>query len=149
MQTTARCAPALWLLASLICCSCSTFDKDWDAAAGLKAENPTDITGRWQGNWQSDASNHSGDLRCLVTRQGKSSYHARYAATYWNALHFEYEMNLTAERRGDWMHFEGQADLGPMAGGIYHYEGNANDSSYFATYKSLVDHGKFTMKRPR
>src|SRR5258708_6425094 len=105
-------------------CGCSSFDHDWNAAAGIKPQTPTDMTGRWQGEWISDANAHSGGLRCLITRGEKNTYHARYAATYGGIFHFNYEMDLTAEKQMEWIRFEGQADLGSMAGGIYHYDGH-------------------------
>ena len=140
------------LLALLICgffvVGCSTFDHDWDAAAGVRPVSQSDISGRWQGTWSSNANSHSGDLRCLITRTDDKTFHARYAATYASILHFNYEMDLTAEREGEFMRFAGQADLGAMAGGIYHYEGHANATDFFANYKSDGDYGRFVMKRP-
>ena len=74
--------------------------------------------------------------------------HARYLATFGGIFHFKYEMNLNASLLQDWVHFQGSADLGAMAGGLYTYEGDANSEKFFATYKSESDHGQFNMKRP-
>jgi len=127
---------------------CSAFDRDWDAAAKVQPSSPTDITGRWQGTWKSDASGHDGGLRCLITRIDPRTYHARYAATYGGIFHFGYEMDLIATPEQDWIKFEGQADLGSMAGGVYHYEGHANAEKFYATYHCDKDHGRFDMNRP-
>lgn len=144
-----RLACTLIILACVALASgCSPFEHDWNAAAGAKPADATDITGRWQGTWTSEASGHSGGLRCLITRIDTKTYHARYAATFWSIFHFGYEMDLTAERQVDWVHFQGEADLGAMAGGLYHYDGHANAESYSATYRSSQDHGNFVMKRP-
>ncbi len=134
----------VFLLSSLS--GCSTFDRDW--AKAPEPANPLDIQGRWQGTWQSNVGEHNGNLRCIITAATPSAVHVRYAATYGGIFHFEYEMDMTCQRRGQWVHFEGQADLGGLAGGIYHYAGDANASDYFATYRSDSDHGRFTMKRP-
>ena len=40
------------------------------------------------------------------------------------------------------------ADLGKMAGAVYHYEGNPNSSDFESTYHSDYDHGTFNMTRP-
>ncbi|HWE03453.1 MAG TPA: hypothetical protein VG326_13695 [Tepidisphaeraceae bacterium] len=128
---------------------CSSFDRDWNAAAGVAPANPVDITGRWQGTWASSVGTHHGDLRCLITRTDAVTYHARYAATYGGIFHFEYEIPLVGEREGEWIHFEGDADLGALAGGVYHHEGHANSTDLFATYRSSDDNGRYTMKRPR
>ena len=38
------------------------------------------------------------------------------------------------------------ADLGPLAGGIYHYQGEAGELEFVCTYKCKYDHGIFRMK---
>jgi hypothetical protein len=140
----------LWIIctAFFLLSGCSTFDRDWHDAAGATPVNPVDITGRWQGTWESTVGTHHGDLRCIVTRTDATNYRARYAATYAGFLHFEYEIALTGQREGEWIRFEGQADLGGMAGGVYSHEGHANATDFFATYKSSEDSGRYTMKRP-
>ena len=150
-----RSSPAAYPTWQLVLCiaalcigGCSSFDRDYDAAATTRPVGPTDITGRWHGIWQSDASGHNGDLRCLVTRLNRNVYHARYAAVFLSIFHFEYEMNLTAAQQGQWVQFNGDADLGAMAGGVYHYEGHADSIGFFATYQCTGDRGRFTLKRP-
>jgi hypothetical protein len=140
--------PALLIVCLALVTGCSSFDRDWNAAASFKPASATDITGRWEGTWQSDVDNHSGGLRGLITQTGKDTYHARYAATYGGILHFNYEMDLTGQQTFDWITFQGSADLGALAGGTYHYEGHATSERFFATYRSADDHGEFNMKRP-
>ena len=141
------CVAVIFASLSLLC-GCSTFEHDWEAAASAKPIGRADMTGRWQGTWASEADTHTGGLRCLITRLDDTTYHARYAATFWGIFHFSYEMDLTAKQLPDHVIFEGEADLGAMAGGVYHYEGHADAENYEATYRCSVDHGKFTMKRP-
>jgi hypothetical protein len=57
-------------------------------------------------------------------------------------------MDLVAEKQPEWVKFEGSADLGSLAGGMYHYEGHANSDTFYVTYRSSEDHGQFNMKRP-
>jgi hypothetical protein len=149
MTATHRRLGSLTICAALLLiCGCSTFDRDWLAAAGTTPANAVDIAGRWQGTWASNVGTHNGDLRCIITRVDQTNYRARYAATYAGILHFEYEIPLVGEREGEWIRFEGEADLSWMAGGIYHHEGHANSTDFFATYKSNEDNGRYTMKRP-
>lgn len=144
-----RCNPLVVFSGIALLCGCSSFDRDWKVnSAEWRLAAHTDITGPWQGTWQSDASGHSGDLRCLITRTGDTTYHARFAATYWKLFHFGYEMDLTADPHLDQLHFEGQSDLGWLAGGKYQYDGHANSTDLYCTYQSSYDHGHFTMKRP-
>ncbi|HET6252219.1 MAG TPA: hypothetical protein VFE47_31325 [Tepidisphaeraceae bacterium] len=127
---------------------CSSFDHDWDAAASAKPVGPTDMTGRWEGTWASDTDGHTGGLRCLITQTGTRTYHARYAATYGGMFHFNYEMDLEADPKFDWVTFTGSADLGALAGGEYHYEGRADSEKFYARYTSDADRGQFNMTRP-
>ena len=79
-------------------CGCSPFDRDWKSAVDTwKVTDATDITGPWEGTWQSEVGSHSGALRCLITKTGDYEYHARFAATYWKIFHFGYDVNLSAE----------------------------------------------------
>ena len=44
--------------------------------------------------------------------------------------------------------FDGEANLGTMAGGSYYYEGRATTTNLVSTYRSKYDHGRFEMQRP-
>ena len=144
-----RCSKFVIFSGLALMCGCSSFDKDWkNVTVNWQPANHTDITGPWEGTWQSDTSNHAGGLRCLITRSGENVFHARFAATYWKIFHFGYEMDLSAEPHMDRVHFQGNADLGWMAGGQYKYDGSANSSDFQCNYQSEHDHGTFTLKRP-
>jgi hypothetical protein len=144
-----RCSRLVIFSGLALMCGCSTFDKDWKVAVdSWQPAGHTDITGPWQGTWQSEANTHSGGLRCLITRSGENAYHARFAATYWKIFHFGYEMDLAADPHLDQVHFDGSADLGWLAGGAYRYDGHSNSTDFYCTYHSQHDHGNFTMKRP-
>jgi len=148
-KTVRRCSRWIIFSGLLLMCGCSSFDRDWKSAVDTwKVTDSTDITGPWEGTWQSEVGSHSGALRCLITKTGDYEYHARFAATYWRFFHFGYDMNLSAEPHLDRLHFSATTDLGKMAGGIYHYDGNANSSDFESTYHSDYDHGTFTMTRP-
>ena len=45
--------------------------------------------------------------------------------------------------------FRGSADLGKLAGGIYHYEATITPTHFHSTYTNRYDHGTFRMERPR
>ena len=135
-------APALLLLVG-----CSSFPRDWKR--GLRAD-PTPISaieGYWEGTWESDVNGHRGVLRAIITHEGGDRYHARFRATYRKLLRFGMAVPLTAEQHGDVSTFQGQADLGWLAGGIYHYDGHATFQDFEATYSCKRDHGTFRMTR--
>ncbi|HMJ90991.1 MAG TPA: hypothetical protein VK530_14305 [Candidatus Acidoferrum sp.] len=136
------------LVALALCVTgCSTFNYEWRR----EARQPTpanDITGRWEGTWLSDANAHNGALRCLITRQTNGVLQARYRATYQRWLKFGYTAALVARPGTNQFDFDGSADLGKLAGGVYRYSGHATPTNFFSTYQSKYDHGVFRMVRP-
>ena len=126
---------------------CSTFHRDWRHAASTSPA-PSDITGRWQGSWQSDVNGHHGRLRCLVTREGEGEYHARFHANYLKVFRFGYTVPLSVQEANGAFRFQGEADLGRLAGGRYTYEGKATRTEFFSAYQAKKDHGTFRMTRP-
>ena len=122
------------------------FNRAWNAATTPVPAN--DIQGRWQGTWASEANGHIGKLRCLITKQDDGKYQARYHAKYRKILSFGYSVTLDAQQTDSSFKFIGHADLGWYAGGVYHYEGQANSTNFFSTYQSKHDHGTFQMRRP-
>ena len=141
---------SMLLIAMLVCAAatgCSSFEQEWKSASALPAA-PTDVTGRWQGTWASD-SGHSGGLRCVVSRVDARTCRAHFDATYAGALHFNYVAQLQGEQAPDgYTYFEGESDLGALAGGVYKYEGRADAREFTSTYRSSGDRGVFRMTRP-
>ncbi len=129
---------------------CSPFHKAWREAG--TAPGPG-ITGRWEGQWRSEASGHKGRLRCVIEPLGERRYLARYHAVYAGILTFAYDVEMETRQVGSAVLFEGQADLGKMAGGVYHYTGRIDrpedpeGARLFSEYRSGSDHGVFEMGR--
>ncbi|NBR84650.1 MAG: hypothetical protein EB141_08090 [Verrucomicrobia bacterium] len=135
------------LLALVVFSGCSTFNRDWQAAAARPT--PMDsIEGRWEGRWLSDHNGHNGSLRALVRRLDNGQFETRYHATYEGVLSFGMQMNLTlVPTNGGWA-FSGAENLGRFYG-VYRYEGRASATNFYSTYKASVDHGTFQMTRPK
>lgn len=149
MTTPRRCNKLVALTGFSLLLGCSSYESRWKAAATRPASAADGLAGRWEGTWQSEANGHSGGLRCIVTRTGDDTFEADYHATYWKIFGFGYAMPLRAGRReGDVVHFNGDADLGWLAGGNYHYDGRATGEEFYCTYRSKSDHGFFKMTRP-
>jgi len=106
------------------------------------------IEGRWEGKWLSDVNGHTGQLRCLLFRETDSRYQARFRATYWKVFRFSYAVSLQFEQQETNWQFTGDEDLGKLAGGIYHYDGQVTRTNFFSTYWSKYDHGTFQLRRP-
>jgi hypothetical protein len=137
------------LLAELLLASgCSTFNHAWTKAAKEPVVTTNTLLGCWEGTWLSDANGHNGNLRCIVTLKDDGTYNARFHAIYKKVLGFGYTVPLKAAATNGVFEFNGEADLGWWAGGVYHYEGHAQDTNFFSTYRCKYDHGVFQMTRP-
>ncbi|HEV7924730.1 MAG TPA: hypothetical protein VGR14_05205 [Verrucomicrobiae bacterium] len=104
------------------------------------------LQGRWQGEWISEANGHRGALRCVLVRGEASDYKATFHAVYARILRVCYTVPLHGQWSEGKLKLEGDADLGPLAGGIYHYDGEAGETEFVCVYKCKYDHGTFRMK---
>ncbi len=141
--------PRAWILGFAIAVlgtGCSSFDREWDNATAA-----TGIEGRWVGRWHSDFNQHNDVLRCLVTRKEGDVYRTQFHAKYkWGILpiSFGYELDMTVtETKGQYT-FQGEADLGKLAGGLYKYDGTGTTNRLQFNYRSPKDHGTFSLQRP-
>lgn len=107
------------------------------------------LLGRWEGSWLSDANQHTGELRCLVTRVDDTKVNARFRATYGRIFRFSYAVLLAVQPHYDGWEFSGEENLGRLAGGVYYYEGRATATNFFSIYRSKYDRGTFLMHRPK
>jgi hypothetical protein len=132
---------------------CSSFERAWKESS-LAASQPNRLTGRWEGSWHSDSNGHHDRLRCIVTPRSDGAYAARFQARYAKGLfhfRFDYVVALNAvpaQSTGEKLQFEGEADLGWYAGGLYRYKGFQESTNFYSTYQSKYDQGTFQMTRP-
>src|ERR1041385_770529 len=97
--------------------NCSEFERAWRSA------RDKGIEGRWIGEWRSDVNQHCGELRCALTVAGANHVRAFVHARYAKMLRVCYTVDLRVESIADELHLQGEADLGALAGGVYHYDG--------------------------
>src|ERR1700678_2554465 len=88
------------------------------------------LQGRWQGEWISEANGHRGALRCVLTRGEAGNYKAAFHAVYAKCLRVCYTVPLHGQWIDGKLKLEGDADLGPLAGGIYNYKGEADEMEF-------------------
>jgi hypothetical protein len=124
------------------------FQREWRTAV-KQGYQPNDLAGPWQGKWVSAASGHEGKLRCVITKKSQTEYDAKFHAKYKKIMSFGYTVPMKVTREGTSYRFNGEADLGKLAGGMYTYSGAANGTNFISTYDSKYDHGKFEMSRPK
>lgn len=135
----------------LLLAGCSSFDRDFEDY--VAKDSADSLVGRWEGSWTSDDTGHTGDLRCIITKEGAGEYSARYHATYGFCLFvftFEYTLPTTAVAREKAWELRGSALLRNwIAGGLYEYEARVEGDEYVASYRASFDRGIFRMKRVR
>jgi hypothetical protein len=122
------------------------FQRRWnDPAAQSKTNNG--LEGRWQGEWVSEANGHRGALKCLLTKMESEEYQATFYAVYARFLSVCYSAPLHGRHSDGKLKLEGQADLGQLAGGVYRYAGEADETAFNCTYRCKYDHGTFHLRK--
>ena len=137
------------VLGLLACTGCSSFNRAWREAGKQPAPTPG-LTGRWEGRWYSDANGHNDKLRAIITAVDTNHYDVKFHAIYKKVItiHFGYTVRMETKPSTNGVAFRGSEDLGFLAGGLYTYEGRADGTNFFSSYKSKYDWGTFEMKRP-
>ena len=138
---------ALGLAIGVIASGCSSFNREWKAAA----RNPPaagSVEGRWEGTWRSDANGHNGRLRCVLTRSGEDKWRAAFHAKFMKIFSYSHVTTLTGRETNGAVELRGEAKLSKLAGGLYKYEGRVTPTEFRSTYKSKRDHGTYQMTRP-
>lgn len=147
---------ALFALAVTFLPSCGTeFRKAWNRDLCPAPPKAGGVSGKWQGTWLSEATGHTGTLRCVVSgplEDGKLStkgdHSFFYRATWKSILSGSYKAIHNVKKQKDGSHvFKGEHKMPDWAGGLYHYEGKIKGDEFHANYKSAMDHGTYTMKR--
>lgn len=124
--------------------NCRDFNARWEAAAALNADS---VSGRWLGEWVSEASGHRGPLRCVLTVVSPALWHLAFRASYSGVFRTCYTTDFNVVQKDGRWSFTGRQDLGALAGGKYEYSGYAALTEMVCRYKSLKDHGEFRLKR--
>jgi hypothetical protein len=142
--------PLMFLAAVLGCgllSSCSvSFDRDWRTA--VAAGPKPGVEGAWSGTWQSEATGHTGKLRCVVGPAQKSEHDFHYHAT-WSFLSGAYHAKHLVTQTATGSKFQGQHRMPDWAGGLYTYQGTIQGDDFHAKYQCAKDRGSYTMKRVR
>lgn len=146
---------ALLALALSFLPSCGTeFRQAWNRDLCPAPPTTNGVVGKWEGTWLSEATGHTGTLRCVVSSPHQSSakgdHEFFYRATWKTILSGSYKAIHNVKKQKDGSHvFKGEHKMPDWAGGLYHYEGTIKGDEFRADYKSAMDHGTYTMKRVR
>ena len=136
-----------WIL--FLTVGCSGFHRAWKHEISRTTPYPDGtFEGAWEGEWVSETNGHHGRLRCLVNKNEDGTYRTWYHAKYKKILSFAYGVDVEVKPVQSGYEFNGEADLGKLAGGLYRYEGESSKGDFHATYSSKFDNGIFKMNRP-
>jgi len=137
---------SLLITAASVLTGCA-FEREWQSAQGYSWPD-NELAGCWDGSWHSNWNHHEGSLRAIITKQGEGYYHAHFKATFLKFVPYEFELPMLVTDDGHIYTFEGDADLGLLAGGQYVYSGSASDGQFQANYTAgNSDHGTFSMSK--
>ena len=116
-------------------------------AAPRSAARATDLSGCWEGCWQSNSTGHKGVLRATFVRLDEGRYCAHFSGRFFKILPFRYSVVLSVIEAGDQVQLAGQSYLGRLAGGTYTYRATADACRFEACYSSRKDQGRFSLTR--
>jgi hypothetical protein len=154
-----RIAAVLCLVSMSFLTSCSAFDRQWSQTPAPVAANPAALLdGKWEGTWQSDATDYHGHVQAIVIHTTEAIIDRelvqQYSASFrlrWLEIGFdEFTMTLNAAKMDDGrIHFEGKKDLGYDKGGFLRVDGYVypiKDKMYF-DYSTDKDSGTYKLRR--
>jgi len=159
MPRPSRVAKMLCVMSLGLAASCTSFDKKWEATAPLPSANPAAmLNGKWEGTWQSDATDYQGHMQAMifyksdtvVDKQTAQQYAADFEIRFSEVPIDNYTVTLNATRMPDGkIHFEGKRDMGYFKGGIMRIDGYvyADGDKFYCDYISDKDAGTFKMRR--
>lgn len=143
--------PTLCVLLTFWMVGCSSFERAWRATE-QSPHATNSIAGQWKGTWRSEVNSHNDQLRCIMTPLTNGVYAARFHARYKKVIPFTFSytvpLTVTNSSSSEGFQFQGSANLGWYAGGLYTYKGTASLTNFFSTYDSKYDRGTFQMTRP-
>ena len=105
------------------------------------------LSGRWIGEWISDANGHRGELKCVLEPVSPALYRAHFYASFAKIFRVGYATDLKLEESDGLARLRGEADLGVLAGGTYRCEGEVTGSRLECRYDCRYDHGIFRLNR--
>lgn len=107
----------------------------------------TDLSGCWEGSWESCTSGHKGPLSATFTRCGDGEYRVKFTGRFLKVVPFRYTVTLTVvEDHGDSVTLAGSSYLGRLFG-TFSYKAIADGCSFRADYSSAKDSGTFRLSR--
>ncbi len=143
ISTLALCVSLL----SLASCATPKFNHQWEAALASSDPPYTDITGPWEGTWESGHNKHTGKLRCIVSEgEGENDYTFDYWATWGPGMKGKFRFDGTGEQVGNAVKVTGSKRLGPTK---YNHKATITPTSFTSEFGSdKKNFGVMELQRP-
>jgi hypothetical protein len=106
----------------------------------------TNLSGCWEGYWQSCKNGHKGPLRATFTCCGEGTYRVEFSGRFWKVFPFRYTATLQATPDEQGVSIYSRQYLGRLFG-TFQMTGHADDCSFHANFCSADDRGVFVLKR--
>ncbi len=116
---------------------------------GFVANSATahDLSGCWDGNWQSCTTPHHGPLDGEFCRIDATHYQVNFHGRFFKVFPFRYSVVLTVvSEDANRVELAGSSDLGRLFGTFY-YRAVVTGNSFVANYSSCKDSGQFILQR--
>lgn len=107
----------------------------------------TDLSGYWQGGWNSCSSGHKGVLRATFCRVSPAAYQVNFTGRFFKLFPFRYSVVLNVvSDDGQTVQLQGSSYLGRMFG-TFHYNATVTNDCFNASYTSCKDDGWFRLSK--
>jgi hypothetical protein len=113
----------------------------------LQAEEKLDLSGKWNGTWRSEISEHKGPLKAKFTVLDDSKVQARFNGRFFKLIPFHFNVTLEIVKNEDGVvTLKGQENLGRTLG-TYTYNATYSNGKFVAKYSTEKDKGVFEVSR--
>ena len=117
------------------------------AIAGVRECQAADLSGCWEGRWESCTSGHQGPLKATFCKLDETHYRVEFSGRFFKVFPFHYSVTLAVTGHdGDSVLLSGNSYLGRMFG-TFHYSARATGCDFVADYTSCKDRGRFILHR--
>jgi hypothetical protein len=113
----------------------------------LQAEDKLDLSGKWNGTWRSEISEHNGPLKAKLTVLNDAKVQARFSGRFFKLIPFHFNVTLEIVKNEDGVvTLKGKEDLGRTLG-TYTYNATYSNGKFIAKYSCDKDKGVFEVSR--
>jgi hypothetical protein len=113
----------------------------------LHAEEKLDLSGKWNGTWRSEVSEHNGPLKAKFTVLDDSKVQARFNGRFFKLIPFHFNVTLEIVKNEDGVvTLKGKENLGRTLG-TYTYNATYSNGKFVAKYSTEKDKGVFEVSR--